>query len=254
MGVPTWIYDSIVTVLFNDVKFVYKPIQAGHATVLIGQFFEVIAKKFLYKSKMVEMPDGWTAYPDLIVWHDRGQDTLIEVKAGYRCAKIDKEQIKAYDEILKQDFPFTNPKLYYVLFSHNIQHITKNYKRIHDLLIALATGIESCYVMPFALVKELLALNDAYTNKDMRYLTLTPEIMALLKAGRKDTLLAALDLMSFRARGKAFKMNGYSLQSTIIRDITIGREYNIDKLKVIFVNSKKDKVLKIKRTKDARAY
>jgi hypothetical protein len=239
MSVPRWMIEDAQETLFNEDKFIYQPIYGGGVTnTVIGQFFEQVAAHMLNCKVELPVNTEWATYPDLIKWDYKGRDVLIEVKATHRNPLIMKNQMEAYRKMQMAPFPFTNAKVYYVIFFYTIHHFHLHFSRYHDLFKALAQDIQVCYILPIdimeELIKSLVPLASSWRNILVRWKL---PIDRLLREASKDKFLEAFETLSGLNGITYLQLNNLKLRKFFINGLKV-IDYNIKKFPVIMVSDK----------------
>lgn len=237
MTTPRWMIEDAQETLFNEDKFIYQPIFGGGPTnTVIGQFFEQVAARMLGCKVEFPVSTEWGTYPDLIKWNYNGSDILFEVKSTHRNPLITVNQMKGYKEMTMSPFPFTNAKVYYVIFFYTIHHFHLNFSRYHDLFNALAQDIQVCYILPIDIMEELIKnlkpLATSWTNTLVRWKL---HINKLFRKASKDKFLEAFETSSGLNGTTYLQLNNLELKKFFTNGIKV-IDYKIKKFPVIMVS------------------
>lgn len=123
------------------------------ARVFIGEFYENLFLSMSGGKKLRETNDERIYLPDIIIEEEK---KLYDVKGSYKYNYYHLRdcQIQGYDNLLDRD-NFKDFKLFFALFTHSIENITKNYKNKDDLFEDLAKKTESLIILPFEEIKKI---------------------------------------------------------------------------------------------------
>jgi len=134
------------------------PLTSSNTKILVGQYFELLTSMIFRSAVKCTKLDRF-AY-DFVIWggEKRKRDIIIEVKAANKQHMIDQRQMKHYEEIIAADFPFTKPKVYYVLFCYaKGKRLTSCGSAYNLLNAALPESVKAVAVVPFEFMKGLVS-------------------------------------------------------------------------------------------------
>jgi len=160
MPEPVWLRKFKQTWLWDDMRVMDEEINSAKLKVVIGGFYEVLASQIL-KGEHGDQPAGWDVYPDVILWgkgrrEKRKVDLLVEVKGASRKYGfiIDHGQTREYEKLKENEFPFTAPITYYMLFVHNVLGLESMCKTTDDAVNILCTNTIGAILLPMDIIKK----------------------------------------------------------------------------------------------------
>jgi len=157
MPKPYWVNNYEKLWLFNDMCHSQEKLKGGKTKVIVGQFYEELAAK-MFKGEHAKNEERAAVYPDVICWNQNGgSDILIESKASYQGKHwiIDVQQIEEYNKLKENDFPFTKPDIYYVLFMHDVKDMAKRFGIVSELIKELCKNTIVAFKLSLEFVQEI---------------------------------------------------------------------------------------------------
>jgi hypothetical protein len=132
---------------------------SAQVACVVGSFYEILGATMLSAYREENPPKTWEVYPDLVYWGDKygmDNDILVEVKGSGRAYGLYLSwfQIERYKELQKTEFPFTAPRIYYLIFVHGLKSMAKTYDTQLELIEALACNTLGALLMPLDLILE----------------------------------------------------------------------------------------------------
>ena len=155
---PYWLDLYKQTDLFGTDKLNRIPSRT-EVYVIIGQFFEVLAREIL-GGELGDVDPVNNFQPDLIIWNKNGEsDIIVEVKGcnhktGYG-ALIDDDQIEFYEKLETSTFPYNNPNALYCIFYYQCDGIRDKGYSVNKILSILAGGIIDSFLVSVLYMREI---------------------------------------------------------------------------------------------------
>ena len=132
------------------------------AATITGDFYEVLAKAILGGEVIAD--DPFIVQPDLEIFE---KETWVEVKSSHKWTdfKIMISQLEKYEALSESRFPFSKPKIKFLMFIHNVYRMVKTFKTDDALIRALCGNTAGAVLMPFSFLKLMLPNFSIYTWK-----------------------------------------------------------------------------------------
>jgi hypothetical protein len=214
---PSWLVDHQQLDLFkNKLSGMY--LTKHNSRVVVGQFFEHLTSKLINDSVLADVYEG-VANPDLIVWNGKLPfDILLEVKASMKAHLFDIHQIKYYSALQDNNFPYTRPKMYYVLWCYhfNKESISMAGSAL-NLVKRLGNYIDACFIIPIEIVhliiKYLPVMSYGKWSTDIRqyYYRIPRKVFDFLKAGNLRSMTNAILAISNEDIGSKYTVTEYPI-------------------------------------------
>jgi hypothetical protein len=127
-----------------------------NSRVVVGQFFELLSRHLIKGSELGDIKED-EANPDLIVWNNGrvSFDLLLEVKASMKAHLFDSAQLDFYNGLGENEFPYTRPRLYYVLWCYHFKGNVSMAGSAYNLIRKLGSCVDSCFIVPLELIINL---------------------------------------------------------------------------------------------------
>lgn len=222
-----WMHNYQQTYLFGETN-PYVRITAFNSRVIVGQFFELLTSKLFKKYEILSRPNGCDVQPDGAIWNVNNHDIIFECKATTRDAPlIDLSQHDNYKELKDSLFPFTDPEIYYILYSYTtpINGLIKGSHTVDELIQNLCDGIECAIVLPIEIINRIVEVSDkkkygkwqGYARDE--YVRFKPSIFRVFKIPNKDSIFNGLKLMGLSEEElKPYRVRKYSIKDKSVID------------------------------------
>lgn len=212
--------------------------------VIIGQYFEYMATRVFGGELMNKDEEGH--FPDIVKWGAyKKRDVLLEVKASYRAPIISVQQLHDYKALEKNDFPYTRPRIYYVVFLHSATLIESQCKTVRDLIGYLSRSVDACLVLPIDAVLRLVTCNNGIVYEygvwrgGTKYIRWSKRMDRILRLGDRSSLVDFLDLVTMRGCGKINCFKDFQIKRQLVQGLVIQR-FQVNDFPVLSMRKKKD--------------
>lgn len=173
---PEWLerFDSLW--FFDNNKLSERKLTVPLIPIIVGQFFEVLTANIM-NAEYSSRPDGWDVYPDVIKYDPKNGDELYEVKAGMDKVHIHSDQLKGYENIISNEFPFHNPKVMYALYFHNVKNLHRKCKTVNQLVSELTKSINYSVILTYNQIKLITAFLPIHNWGEMKSFVIRKNII-----------------------------------------------------------------------------
>jgi hypothetical protein len=218
-------------------------VSPANANVIIGQYFEYLTSR-IFDGKLADKPDD-AVFPDVVLWgrHKKG-DILLEVKGTYRAPLMSLFQLQEYKKLEDNDFPFTRPRVYYVIYLHSAIQIVPQCPTVRDLLAYLSKSIDACIVVPIDALIRLVTCNNGLVydfgqwqarhqeDTEKKYVRWTKQLDKILRLGDRFALRDFLDLTTLRGCGKIDQFADYRFRQQTVSGVFVQR-FKVNDFRVV---------------------
>jgi hypothetical protein len=168
MGYPSWMSDFLQTKLFDeDEVHIHRFISRGAVMTIVGQTFEYVTSLITGGELVKNAPEHWESYPDVIDWGRKRKnksDVLWESKGSNKSAPLlDLTQIQFYSRLVKNEFPFTSPRVFYILYSYDVKGLSNSFDNIPKMVKGICRSIQGAVVLD---VETVVKIAERVTNYD----------------------------------------------------------------------------------------
>lgn len=136
--------------------------------VVVGEFYETLAQAFFRgkrntRKNIGEVIVGTECEPDI---ENHKEETFIEVKASKfnNYFKLFDHQLKKYQGLLLNQFPFDSPRVNYAFFIYNIREVQRECPDYKSLIDSLSKKTLSLLVLPFGIVESVCSKSNYYNQ------------------------------------------------------------------------------------------
>jgi hypothetical protein len=160
MNQPFWLKIYNQFDLFNKAEELLgsgKYLNRSNTKIIVGQYFELLTSRIFTGLSKCSSVDRFEY--DFVMWNSGKlkNDIVLEVKSTNREPIIDSRQMQYYSDLESSLFPYTNAKVYYVVYFYKPDVRLASCGSVHNLVNAiLPQTIQSCAVMPLSLIKKLI--------------------------------------------------------------------------------------------------